>query len=377
MSDVNRLIFPPGHQPPSRQAVVLVAPLNWGLGHVTRCIPIIQALERMNVKVVLASDGSALQLLKAEFPHLPAFNLPSYHIRYETRSMVWNIARQLPRITYAIRAEQWATERLVRNQGISGIISDNRYGCFSRYARSVLLTHQIRLRVPNAALQWVANRVLRLAFRKFEAVWVPDVAESPGLAGALSHPPVEGLDIKYLGILSRFSAHDVKNKRTNDKIAVVLSGPEPQRSNLEQILLEQALALPRYFVFVKGKTQVKEHHFIAENVEMASYLTSNELRELLESCTTIVCRSGYSSLMDLAALGGKRAILIPTPGQTEQEYLAEILQQSGIFLTQKQDGVDLAAGLERLPNTSGIAPGTFDQQAFEPILREWLKTISR
>ncbi|MDX1913327.1 MAG: glycosyltransferase [Saprospiraceae bacterium] len=377
MTDVDRLIFPPVYPSSAKQPTVLVAPLNWGLGHATRCIPIIQALERMNAKVVLASDGSALQLLKAEFPRLPAFHLPSYHIRYATHSMVWNIARQLPRILYAIRAEQWATERLVRSQGINGIISDNRYGCFSRHINSVILTHQIRLRVPNAALQWAANQMLRFALRKFDAVWSPDTSEPPGLSGELSHPPVEGLGIKYLGILSRFTSQKSKKTKMPGKVAVVLSGPEPQRSYLEQILLEQAMTMPFHFVFVKGKTQAKTHHFIAENVEVVSFLTSRELCELLESCSFVVCRSGYSSLMDLAALGNQKALLIPTPGQTEQEYLADRLHRAGVFLMQKQHEVDLASALEQLPTTSGIASETFDQQTFEPILREWLATISR
>lgn len=377
MAATNRLVFPFAVQADIQNTVVMVAPLNWGLGHATRCIPLIRTLEHLGAKVVLASDGAALQLLKAEFPHLPAVTLPSYRIRYATDNMVRNIARQLPRITYAIRAEQWATERVVRQYNISGIISDNRYGCFSRQANSVLLTHQIRLRVPNAALQWAANRVLQQAMRKFREVWIPDVARAPGLAGELSHPPLSGFEIKYLGILSRFSTHDVPGNKTSGKIAVILSGPEPQRSYLEEILLEQALSLPHHFVFVKGKTQEKTHHFVAENVEMASYMTSGELKNLVSSCAVIVCRSGYSSIMDLAAIGLKKALLIPTPGQTEQEYLADSLHRSGIFLSQKQDRVDLGAALELLNHTTGIMSGSFDQQAYEPVLRQWLQTISR
>src|SRR5690349_19170069 len=137
-----------------KRKCVLVAPLNWGLGHVARCIPIIRTLEQMGIAVVLASDGVSLHLLKAEFPHLPAVKLPSYRIRYYSQNMVLNIARQMPRIVYAIRAEQWYTERIVQEHGIQGIISDNRYGCFSKKVPSVLLTHQLNLRMRLRALKW-------------------------------------------------------------------------------------------------------------------------------------------------------------------------------------------------------------------------------
>lgn len=359
------------------QPTVLVAPLNWGLGHATRCIPLIKAMERLGVKVIMASDGAALNLLKAEFPHLPAFHLPSYRIRYQTDSMVWNLAKQLPRITYAIRAENWATQRLIHEHGISGIISDNRYGCFSARVQSILLTHQIHLRVSNAALKWVANRVLRLAFRKFDSLWVPDTANEPSLAGELSHPSLKGFNVQYIGLLSRLTATGQQSTVNNQQssVAVVLSGPEPQRTYLEQILLEQALALPQKFVFVKGKTQFQEHHIVAENVEVISYLTSSELNSLLQSSQVVVCRAGYSSLMDLAALGGKKAILIPTPGQTEQEYLGEILSRQNIFICQKQDEVDLEKALIEVEKTTGFTQHKFAMDTFEPVLKAWLDSL--
>jgi len=361
---------------------ILVAALNWGLGHATRCVPVIKALERLDAKVILASDGAALNLLKAEFPHLPAFQLPSYHIRYQTTSMIWNLARQMPRITYAIRAEQWATERLIREHGITGIISDNRYGCFSPRAQSVLLTHQIRLRVPNAALQWAANQVLHRALRKFDSIWVPDVEHKHNLSGELSHPPLKGFDLDYIGLLSRFTAvHASEHFMSNvqgpiSNVAVVLSGPEPQRTYLERILMEQALTLPPKFVFVKGKTQVREHHFVAENVEVVSYLTSTDLNSLLQTCQVVVCRAGYSSLMDLAALGGKKAILIPTPGQTEQEYLGDLFARQGLFICQKQEEIDLESGLRGVEKTTGFPPEQFDMNAFEAVIKAWLLKLS-
>lgn len=326
----------------------------------------------MGAEVLLASDGVALDLLKAEFPQLSAFELPSYRIRYQSPNMVRNIAWQLPRIAYAVRAEQWATERLVSENGIHGIISDNRYGCFSGRAQSVILTHQLHLRVPNGFLQWSANRVLRRALGKFDEVWAPDMAGEPNLSGELSHgEPTIHPKVQFIGPLSRLQAGESEHEYD---VAVVLSGPEPQRTYLEQRLLEQAMPLPQKFIFIQGKTRAKEHHYASENVEVVSYFTSQELNEVLLASEVIVCRSGYSSVMDLAALG-KKALLIPTPGQTEQEYLADFFATKNIFLVQKQDDIDLETGLEKVAATTGLESGQFNTREFEPILEKWLKAL--
>ncbi len=348
---------------------ILVAPLNWGLGHVTRCIPLIQALRDMGVEVFLASDGRSLHLLRAEFPLLPIFELPSYRVRYGSGNMVATIGRQLPRMIYAIRAEQWATERLVKEYGIQGIISDNRYGCFSRHAQSVMITHQLYLRVPSQLLQWAANQTLRLALHKFHTLWVPDVQAAPGLSGELSHGDDKvHRDVRYIGLLTRMQ---VQPTEPEYDVAVVLSGPEPQRTILEQRLMEQAMPLSKKFIFIQGKTKAKAHHFAAEHVEVVSFLTSGNLNETLLASKVLVCRSGYSSVMDLAALG-KKAILIPTPGQTEQEYLAESLATQNIFLMQQQDQIDLEKGLQEVKNTTGIRPGEFQTEAFLETLKAWV-----
>lgn len=367
--------FNAGAQPAAIFALkkrILIAPLNWGLGHATRCIPLVSALESMGVEVVLASDGVALHLLKAEFPHLQAFELPSYRIRYDSSNMILNIGKQLPRIIYAVRAEQWATERLVREHGIAGIISDNRYGCFTKHTYNIILTHQLYLRVPGAMIGWAANKFLRSALGKFEEVWAPDVAGEPNLSGELSHgeAPVHP-KVVYIGPLSRIRPYYCE---TEYDVAVVLSGPEPQRTYLEQRLLEQAMLLPQKFIFIQGKTHAKEHHYAAENIEVVSYLTSRELNEVLLAGEVLVCRSGYSSIMDLAAMG-KKAILIPTPGQTEQEYLAGLLAKQNIFLVQNQDDIDLETGLEQVSGTTGLPPGGFGTDGFVGTLKRWVENL--
>lgn len=347
----------------------MVAPLNWGLGHVARCIPIVAALRERSVEPVLASDGVALHLLRAEFPDLETVELPSYKISYDSSNMVRNIARQLPRIGWAVQAEHRATEILVEKHGIAGVISDNRYGCFSKKVPSVLLTHQLNLRVPNFFLQIISNWVLRLVLRKFDEIWVPDVAaETQNLSGELSHGTAAHPKIEFIGILSRMENYP--RDREYD-VAVVLSGPEPQRTILENRLMEQAMTLPQDFIFVQGKTQSIQHYRAAENVEVVSYLTSHELNDVLMASRIVVCRSGYSSLMDLAMIG-KKAILIPTPGQTEQEYLAKYFAGKNIFLAQKQSKIDLEQGILDIGQTRGIPAGQFRAGDFLPVLEKWL-----
>lgn len=352
---------------------VLVAALNWGLGHASRCIPIIRKLEQMGATVILASDGEALHLLKAEFPHLTTVRLPSYNIRYYAQNMVLNIARQLPRMLYAIRAEQWYTERLVQQYHIKGVISDNRFGCFSKKAPSVLLSHQLNLRISPKSLEWLANQVLRRAFSKFKAIWVPDTPHPPTLSGALSHPPITDQDTHYIGVLSRVNREDTRKEPEYD-VAVLLSGPEPQRSNLEQLLLEQAMLLPEKFIFVQGKTQSKVHQFESENIEVVSYLTGKELDAVINSSRMVVCRSGYSSLMDLTTIG-KPALMIPTPGQTEQEYLADIHANNKQFLFREQGDLDLAAAIEILNSRPPLKTPEIPQAQFEPTLRTWYEQL--
>jgi predicted glycosyltransferase len=345
---------------------ILVAPLNWGLGHATRCIPIINALKRMGVEVILASDGDALHLLRAEFPDLQAFELPSYGVRYGSANMIYTIGTQLPRMLWAVRREQWATERLLHDHNIDGVISDNRYGCFSPKVKSVILTHQLRLRVPNRFLSWIANGVLARALRQFDAVWVPDEEDDPNLSGALSHGRAVHDNIQFMGILTRMSAYE---RAAEYDVAIVLSGPEPQRTILETRLMEQAIELPQdRFIVIQGKPGTKQHYFAADNVEVVSYLTSRDLNDVLLSSEVMVCRSGYSSIMDLAALG-RKAILIPTPGQTEQEYLAEHLSAQNAFLIQQQDHLDLEKGLAEVrKNTTGFLPDLFQTDSVEAFL---------
>jgi UDP:flavonoid glycosyltransferase YjiC (YdhE family) len=360
--------------------------LNWGLGHATRCIPIIRELQKQGAGVVLATDGRALELLRQEFPELTATALPGYDIRYPGANMIWNMVLQLPRILWTAGQERRAVHQLAAHHKIDGIISDNRYGCHSGVARSVFITHQLNIKVAKSAraapdrlptfslfLEKTANHFNRRYLRHFEECWVPDVEGEPDLSGELGHGMKTGTkrNLKYIGALSRLRRYEVP--RRYDAIAV-LSGPEPQRSFLEEEITGQAKMLPHRFLIVQGKTENREQHFIGKNVEVVSHLTSNELNDALLASGVFIGRSGYSTIMDLARLG-LHAILIPTPGQTEQEYLATRFSRQGVFCVQEQGYLDLAEGLKEAHRRPGLPPVFFDDGLLGQVVADFLAKL--
>ncbi|MCP3929107.1 MAG: UDP-N-acetylglucosamine--N-acetylmuramyl-(pentapeptide) pyrophosphoryl-undecaprenol N-acetylglucosamine transferase [Bacteroidetes bacterium] len=329
---------------------ILVAPLNWGLGHATRCIPIIRCLLRHGAEVVLASDGRSLQLLKEEFPELPAYPLPAYDVKYYTANMFLNMGIQFPKIFRAVYKEHKFIDNLISKLRIDAVISDNRYGCYSKKVKSIFLTHQINLIIPIPIFEKIARYFNHRMIRHFDECWIPDFEESPNLSGKLSHD-VDLPNLRYLGPLSR-----MKEKKKNDvtyDMIVVLSGPEPQRTFLEKLLLEQAKQSPLKFLFIQGKPENKSEWLKGEKIRVISFLASDELEEAIHSSKIMISRSGYSTLMDLYYLR-KNAILIPTPGQTEQEYLADHFLEQRIFYSHPQKEFNLSKALELAKQFKGF-----------------------
>ncbi len=328
---------------------ILVAPLDWGLGHAARCIPIVYELLAQGAEVVLASNGRAYALLKQEFPMLMIEKLPAYDIRYATDNMFWNIGTQLPKIGRAIWKEHQVLEKMIRRHRIDAVISDNRYGCFSPLIKSIFVTHQLQILIPNIILQKAVNFFNRQFINRFDECWIPDIAGGESLGGKLSELPA-AINGQYIGILSRMQP--LPATKTQDVI-VVLSGPEPQRTRLEQLILQQVRNLPQQFLIVQGKTGLYADAQVAENIRVVSFLTSEALNQVIVSSKCVVCRAGYSSVMDLAVLG-KKAVLIPTPGQTEQEYLAERFLRKGIFYSQPQSAFRLQDALDKAQQFRGL-----------------------
>ena len=329
---------------------ILVAPLNWGLGHATRCIPIIKALQQNNYIPIIASDGIALALLKKEFPALKTLELPSYQIEYakKGKNLKWKLFRNGLRTIKAIRNEKLITESWIEKYAISGIISDNRLGVFSSKIPSVYITHQLNVLSGNTT--WITSKLHQNIIKKHTECWVPDSETTPNLSGELGHLEETKLNIKYIGPLSRF------NKKETDKkfdLMIILSGPEPQRGILERKLKTEILDYSGKTLFIKGvveKNQIKQQ---IANVTYFNFMSSFELEQAFNESEIILCRSGYTTIMDLVKLQ-KKAFFIPTPGQFEQEYLAKKYKEEGLVPFAMQDdfkieNIQVIDNYKRLP----------------------------
>ncbi|MEL7020954.1 MAG: glycosyltransferase, partial [Bacteroidota bacterium] len=266
-----------------------------------------------------------------------------------------NIGWQLPKIAWAIKSEQERIEQLVSQNNIDTVISDNRFGAHSSRTRNIFLTHQLHLKIPFRPLSRIANWCNHYFIRRFDELWIPDFADvENSLAGSLSHPPLPQITTHYLGALSRFSTSVVQeNTASQYDLFVLMSGPEPQRTFLEEQLIEQIRASGLTAIVAQGKTERRESYTLGRRIKVVNYLSAKEISATAAVSKFMVCRSGYSTIMDLYRLQ-KNAILIPTPGQTEQEYLADVLRREGIFYSMSQRAFDLKTALSNAKNFTGF-----------------------
>lgn len=352
---------------------VLVAPLDWGLGHATRCIPIIKALQELGKTVLLAGDGPSAQLLQTEFPSLTLLPLRGYHISYAKSAwgLPWQMLAQAPSIFQTIKDEHAWLDAMIEEQQIDLVISDNRYGLYSKKIPCVLITHQLTIKMPFAWLERHVQKIHYSLINRFHTCWVPDTKGPQNLGGELSHPmKMPAIPVKWMGLLSRFApskSTETVVQTTYDLIPAfsfqycfLLSGPEPQRTLLENIILKNIENLEEPMVLLRGLPRNLTDSLnntvsnpsstnnipnplpesLPKQLTVYPHLPAAELAPLILSSEWVICRSGYSTLMDLAALD-KKAILIPTPGQTEQEYLAKQSSQQGMAFSVAQSKFSL------------------------------------
>ena len=341
---------------------VLVAPLDWGLGHATRCIPIIQELLNKNCTVFIASSGRALYLLQKEFPDIKCFEIAGYNPVYpEGSAMVFKMALQLPKFLNTIKNEHRQIEKIVHRNKIDVVISDNRYGAYSTKAYSVIITHQLNLIMPNwfKWMQVAVNKYNHYSINKFKQCWVPAPQQSFASKLTDAHSSDK---IKHIGFLSRFKKQSAPILYD---VCVICSGPDPQRGIFERMLRAQLKETNLTYVIVKGKTEsLNRYYKKSERENLINFLNTEELNMLIEQSSLIVSRSGYSTIMDLARLN-KKAIFIPTPGQTEQEFLAEQLKKDKIAYSIEQDNFELTEALEESKKYTGFNNPDYDNALLE------------
>lgn len=340
---------------------IIYGVLDWGLGHATRSVPVIEALIKHGFDPVLASDGLAQNYLKREFPDLAHETLRSYNIKYGPGNFLVNMMAQLPNIYEAVKFEHKELKKLVEKYQACGVISDNRLGFYHAKVPSVYLTHQLTIKAPfpfSMATSLHSNYI-----KKYSECWVPDFEKEPSLSGDLGRGKLKKPIVKYIGPLSRFTRSNTAADPKYD-LCMVLSGPEPQRTNLEDELIHQLKELDGSFLLIRGK-QLPFNQEVPENLEVIDIALSEDLPGYIRQSKIVLSRSGYSSLMDYYFLGNK-ALLIPTPGQVEQEYLASKLKKDAFFYSVNQEELNLEKDLAEAGNYPG-----FSELQEEMDLRNW------
>jgi len=298
---------------------VLVAPLHWGLGHATRCIPLIRQQLGQRNEVLIAASGDVRTLLQGYFPGLDYIDIPFTDITYpRDGNMVRHFFLRGPAMVRGIVREHRLLQRLVKEHGIDLVISDSRFGLWTRHARCVFVSHQLEIQSP--VFQALINQLNRWIMDRYDEVWVPDTPEAPGLAGRLSHPALLPYKVRYIGPLSRFDGPVVR-KDLRWKAVAMISGPEPHRSLFEAELTDHFLEWGEPALILRGKPG--EGKMEIGKLTLVGHLEDTALLEALSQTEHIIARSGYSTIMDLHVLG-LPAEWHPTPGQTEQEYLAKL-----------------------------------------------------
>ncbi|MDQ3003460.1 MAG: glycosyl transferase family 28 [Fibrobacterota bacterium] len=347
---------------------ILVCPLDWGLGHATRSIPLIRALLENGHEVRIGASGGGKCLLQGEFPNLEVFDFPGYRVRY-SRSPAFFLPvmlAQLPRVLAGMISEARRLHRILAERPCDLVISDGRYGVFTREMPCVFITHQVFIRVPGRFPGAGAMERLLLALnlrllRRFARVWVPDFPGKRNLSGDLSHKTGGPGNLEFIHPLSRFSTNGDEPAHVN--FLAMVSGPEPQRGLFEQALRKQLEALEGTRVLVRGLPEGSDGQAAIRGIgdirigalTEFDHLSGPDLARLFRGADLIVARSGYTTVMELAGIHARAVVLVPTPGQSEQEYLADHLEASGSAVKMDQGSFDLHKARERVRGGKGFA----------------------
>lgn len=312
---------------------ILIAPLNWGLGHATRCIPLIRQYLAAGDEVVLGGDGESILLLRHTFPNLRVIDLPSLELRYTKNSSQRGFyLRAIPALIRFTIADHYYLRQQIAIEHFDLVISDNRFGLFSRETHCVYITHQLYVRLPQRIrfFQPLARALHACIYKRYNEVWVPDYEDSTNnLAGDLAHGRAFDSSVKYIGPLSRFStsfpvgiSKVFRCGGESYSVVAILSGLEPHRSIFEQELIERFRKSASVLI-VRGKLTGPQTTMRIGSITLVPHMGDGELLPIMVNADKLIVRSGYSTIMDLDVLGLlQKAEFHPTPGQSEQEYLA-------------------------------------------------------
>jgi uncharacterized protein (TIGR00661 family) len=341
---------------------------SWGLGHSTRSLPVIRKLIEEGNDLTIISNGRSLQLLKREIREAHFIDIPDYPVlvsdsakKFMAKSVIY-FPLFVKRMEYGL----YQLSRMLRKKKYDLIISDARYDMYNKKIPTFFISHQMRIMNPLRIkmVEYGSELFNLFFFKRFKEVIVPDFREDD-LSGDLSHnlKKIDEDKLHYVGILSDFKK---KRKKKDIDFLISISGPEPQRSILERKLLAQAENLDGKVVMTLGKTEGYFERNI-EDLTIYSFLKKEEREDLLNRAKMVISRSGYSTIMDLGVIGTK-GLLIPTPGQIEQEYLAHYHRELNTFYSVDQEKVDLRRDVKIAERSTGIRRRCKVERAVENIM---------
>ncbi len=356
---------------------ILVCPLDWGIGHASRCVPVIRELLKQGHRVTLAADRLPLEFLREAFPDLPSLRFPGFRVRYpDGGRMAWKMMLSAPAMIRGIVREHRHLSVLIEKYDIDLVISDNRFGLWSRKIPSVYITHQLMIKMPGGmkAFEGLFHWWHKSIINKYSACWIPDVESTPSLSGELSHKYALPGHATFVGPLSRFSRPgQVSVNQQPVRVLALISGPEPQRAIFERIMLNLLEEFAEPAVLLRGLPGNQEKLSAGPHLDIYPHLPDNEIITLIKQAEIIISRPGYSTIMDLVALG-KSAVLVPTPGQTEQRYLAEHLSAENLFDYVNQDKSDIRAIINN-KREEVVFPDNFNINLLGKKIQEFIEKI--
>ena len=337
---------------------VLVAPLDWGLGHATRCVPVVREFLNQGAEVELAVVRSNATLLRGFFQELRQRLAPSYNIVYPKHGYnmgLW-LAKNGVHLRKVMNYEHRFAEKMVERYHYDVLVSDNRFGFYSRHAKSIYMTHQRRIAFPKvlSAFEPVGMLWHASVMKHFDEVWVPDLPEFPGYAAGLSHVNKSPVPVKYVGALSRFENHLGTETPRNYKFVAIVSGVEPARSRFESLLRNVLAKVPGRHAIILGKPVLGVKSWSEGNIDFHTHLPDREFAEAVRGAQWVVSRGGYSTVMDMAVLGAK-CIFVPTPGQYEQVILAQDLAREGYAATISESNFSIETLLAAMSEKGNVS----------------------
>lgn len=343
----------------NRQKKALIAPLDWGLGHTTRSISIINILLDQNYAVVVACTPNQSKIFGTFLQKIEVLPLFGYNVKYSKKKwqLPFVLAAQFPKIGRIIQKENKWLQQIIEEKKIDLVISDNRFGLYSTKIPCVFITHQLKIKAPFTWAEGLLQKINYHFINKFSQVWIPDLQGKNALAGDLSNPKnLPKIPAHYIGHLNRFFLHEDENNNIEGDIIlpnsvdvlILLSGPEPQRSILENLICNQIPQLPNLqFVLLRGLPNNNKPQLLdLNNTVVYHHLPQNKIKELIKKANLIITRSGYTTVMEVLSMK-KRCIFIPTPGQTEQEYLANYLLEKQFCICSKQQNFNLQEAIQK------------------------------